>query len=264
MPPRPSVQRTRSRSPPVAGSAAKARPRRHPPPPSDASTSRQLSAAEGILCKPRATGSHASSSAASSSGQASGQWAPGTAMWGTSHTFRNFRACSFGPRPLGCGTDKHTHGHTKCAPTQRPGFPCPDTRGALSIATQILRGRTSRVDEDMEREAATAVQRSRSPTPDAVKVGVWTCAVCFNENTKYDLQCSRAGCATPRPLREVFRHDRGDWICESCGNHNFGSARRCKWVSCHTRDWTCPRCDNLNFAARKVCNTRWCRHPRPE
>jgi hypothetical protein len=89
----------------------------------------------------------------------------------------------------------------------------------------------------------------------------WMCVSCGNQNSKHFLQCS--GCAGWRPLGDDYRPQRGDWICGSCSNHNYGSAKRCKWVSCHTRDWTCPQCGNLNYASRKECHTRNCRLQKP-
>jgi len=57
----------------------------------------------------------------------------------------------------------------------------------------------------------------------------------------------------------------GDWLCPSCGNHNFASRTNCN--KCHEvregmkeGDWICRSCKNHNFGRRQECNK--CQMPR--
>mmetsp|Transcript_4713 Transcript_4713/g.12972 ORF Transcript_4713/g.12972 Transcript_4713/m.12972 type:complete len:277 (-) Transcript_4713:98-928(-) len=59
----------------------------------------------------------------------------------------------------------------------------------------------------------------------------------------------------------------GDWLCPSCGNHNYASrvtCNRCAAVREGFRagDWICRACRNHNYASRAVC--KMCNAPRPE
>lgn len=71
----------------------------------------------------------------------------------------------------------------------------------------------------------------------------------------------------------------GDWICTSCGNHNYASREVCNKCGAdkpesapanlqgtppnfRPGDWMCPSCGNHNFASKTACNK--CGEPKPE
>merc|ERR1712194_482983 len=67
----------------------------------------------------------------------------------------------------------------------------------------------------------------------------------------------------------------GDWICPSCGDHQFRDNEACKQcgdakpddvVVCTGNllpgDWTCPGCNDHQFAKNEKC--RQCGHARPK
>lgn len=61
----------------------------------------------------------------------------------------------------------------------------------------------------------------------------------------------------------------GDWICSSCGNHNFASRENCNRCNMPKNpppnfrpgDWICAECKNHNFASKSDCNR--CGAPKP-
>ena len=109
-------------------------------------------------------------------------------------------------------------------------------------------------------EAAAMVERDRSPSPDRER-DMWACERCHSMNLRHDIFCKIAGCRRRRPL-ENYRPELGDWICETCGNHNYSSARWCRWSACSSNDWTCE-CGNTNRSNRRFCHRESCGRARP-
>jgi len=65
--------------------------------------------------------------------------------------------------------------------------------------------------------------------------------------------------ASSKPMKE------GDWMCPSCGNHNFASrvnCNKCNVVRAGFKDgdWICKDCKNHNFKSRTECNK--CQKPK--
>lgn len=57
----------------------------------------------------------------------------------------------------------------------------------------------------------------------------------------------------------------GDWMCPSCGNHNFASRVNCNKCNAlragyKDGDWICKGCKNHNFKSRTACNK--CQSPK--
>lgn len=125
----------------------------------------------------------------------------------------------------------------------------------------------------------------------------WTCPSCYTSNFASRESCKN--CSYPRPVglgdsgdvrsspygggasmpphpdskgkgkgppRE-FRE--GDWICTTCGNHNFSCTVVCKKCGEEVRegfkrgDWICRSCHNHNFAKRSTCANVVCGAPKP-
>ena len=115
--------------------------------------------------------------------------------------------------------------------------------------------------EAQQREAEERAVEENPPAPDHPRT-LWCCQKCKTMNTVHELRCSVASCGAWRPLTQRWREDMGDWICEECGNHNWGKRRWCNWTACPTNNWRCV-CGNLNRSNRKLCNRFVCQLPRP-
>jgi len=67
------------------------------------------------------------------------------------------------------------------------------------------------------------------------------------------------------PMQSTKPMKEGDWMCPSCGNHNFASrvaCNKCQVIRQGMKegDWICKGCKNHNFASRQECNK--CKNPR--
>jgi len=136
----------------------------------------------------------------------------------------------------------------------------------------------------------------------------WACTQCGNQNFAIRMACNRCGAPKPQPVvglqqmpgqvqmpQQGFaaaggRTVRvGDWMCPSCGNHNFASKEACNKCgvpkteaavqgagaiqgagamamngspgfaaaggqNMRPGDWSCRACNNHNFASRGNCN----------
>lgn len=69
---------------------------------------------------------------------------------------------------------------------------------------------------------ATAKATSSSPQAN-MKAGDWMCASCGNHNFARRDTCNK--CSRPQNAPPNFRD--GDWMCSSCGNHNFANKSNC-------------------------------------
>lgn len=141
--------------------------------------------------------------------------------------------------------------------------------------------------------------------------GDWMCSACGNHNYSSRMACNKCGVPKPavqgfaavkggaprpapyampvqqmpmQPMMGAPNMRQGDWICSSCGNHNYASREACnkcaapktvaaapmamgggagggkggKW---RDGDWLCPQCQNHNYSSREECNK--CGAPKP-
>ena len=112
--------------------------------------------------------------------------------------------------------------------------------------------------------------RSVSPSPEADVVapdGYWQCLECRSLNSSSGMRsmfCSNCDCR--KPLQSTW--EKGDWYCETCGNHNYQGRTRCNntWCPSMTKkpgDWICSTCGNHNYSSRKNCNSKTCSGTKP-
>merc|ERR1740129_757000 len=119
------------------------------------------------------------------------------------------------------------------------------------------------------------------------------CAACGNHNFKSKEKCNMCGgpktaptpsygackgggCMRSAPYMAAMPSGMGgnmrpgDWMCPSCGNHNFSSRENCNRCgnpkqmpksmpqnlppNFRDGDWMCPECNNHNFASKTACN----------
>lgn len=141
---------------------------------------------------------------------------------------------------------------------------------------------------------AAPYQPPMAPPPSSsggnMRAGDWVCSSCGNHNYASRTTCNKcggpnlvadggasfAGRGPPRPLTAMrmmgppmassrgpggnFKD--GDWMCASCGNHNFASRESCNKCGkpkntpsgFREGDWICSSCSNHNFASRTSCN----------
>lgn len=119
--------------------------------------------------------------------------------------------------------------------------------------------------------------------PGGMRPGDWICGSCGNHNYASRDNCNKCGAPKsqqntgfggammkgggPRsaPYGMAMQPPGmrpGDWICPSCGNHNYASRDNCNKcqhpksapVSFRQGDWMCPNCGNHNYASRTNCN----------
>lgn len=196
------------------------------------------------------------------------------------------------------------------SPMREGDWTCPDCNNH-NFASRVVCNKCSRPKDGIQ-------------TNQELRPGDWMCRECGNHNFASRDACNK--CRAPRPGKRMpappmMAHaplmaayggngygamppqrgppvkfppnaKEGDWMCSSCGNHNFASRMECNKCRCpkmgrpgqmaYSRqpmaqaspaqampgnqpiregDWMCPKCSNHNFAIRVQCNK--CQSVRP-
>lgn len=113
-----------------------------------------------------------------------------------------------------------------------PAMPAGMATGVVVPGLAHLQGKGAKPDEAAAAAAIAGygavrgnpgVRATTSPYNPNMKGGDWLCGSCGNHNFASRLLCNK--CHRPKSAPAAFRE--GDWMCGACGNHNFANKTAC-------------------------------------